>query len=165
MLPRVIEDIRRNHALEHATVSLLLGRLGPDLRVAGRASGDGFFLYADLPQSLLNECVNEALTRLQRGEAFWAVTPHCGTNIATTGVLATLASSAVIGNGKRSDRMGLAIIAGMAAVVAAQPIGRLIQKYLTTSPDLSETQIVSIETRNGRFYKVRTRRQAAATAL
>jgi hypothetical protein len=61
--------------------------------------------------------------------------------------------------------MGLAIIAGMAAVVAAQPIGRLIQKYLTTSPDLSETQIVSIETRNGRFYKVRTRRQAAATAL
>ena len=106
MLPRVVEDIRRNHALEHATVSLLLNRVGPDLRVAGRASGDGFFLYADLPQALLTECVNEALTRLQRGEAFWAVTPHCGTNIATTGVLATLASSAVMGN-KRSDRMGL----------------------------------------------------------
>jgi hypothetical protein len=164
MLPRVIEDIRRNHALEHATVSLLLNRVGPDLRVAGRASGDGFFLYADLPQALLTECVNEALTRLQRGEAFWAVTPHCGTNIATTGVLATLASSAVMGN-KRSDRMGLGIIAAMAAVIAAQPIGRLIQKHLTTDPDLSRTEVVSIETKNGRFYKVRTRRQAVPAAL
>jgi hypothetical protein len=163
MLPRVIEDIRRNHALEHATVSLLLNRVGPDLRVAGRASGDGFFLYADLPQALLTECVNEALTRLQRGEAFWAVTPHCGTNIATTGVLATLASSAVMGN-KRSDRMGLGIIAAMAAVIAAQPIGRLIQKHLTTDPDLSRTEVVSIETKNGRFYKVRTRRQAVPAA-
>ena len=164
MLPRVIEDIRRNHALEHATVSLLLNRVGPDLRVAGRASGDGFFLYADLPQALLTECVNEALTRLQRGEAFWAVTPHCGTNIATTGVLATLASSAVMGN-KRSDRMGLGIIAAMVAVIAAQPIGRLIQKHLTTDPDLSETEVVSIETKNGRFYKVRTRRQAVPAAV
>jgi len=164
MLPRVIEDIRRNHALEHATVSLLLNRVGPDLRVAGRASGDGFFLYADLPQALLTECVNEALTRLQRGEAFWAVTPHCGTNIATTGVLATLASSAVMGN-KRSDRMGLGIIAAMVAVIAAQPIGRLIQKHLTTDPDLSETEVISIETKNGRFYKVRTRRQAVPAAV
>jgi hypothetical protein len=164
MLPRVIEDIRRNHALEHATVSLLLNRVGPDLRVAGRASGDGFFLYADLPQALLTECVNEALTRLQRGEAFWAVTPHCGTNIATTGVLATLASSAVMGN-KRSDRMGLGIIAAMVAVIAAQPIGRLIQKHLTTDPNLTETEVVSIETKNGRFYKVRTRRQAVPAAV
>jgi len=164
MLPRVVEDIRRNHALEHATVSLLLNRVGPDLRVAGRASGDGFFLYADLPHALLTECVNEALTRLQRGEAFWAVTPHCGTNIATTGVLATLASSAVMGN-KRSDRMGLGIIAAMVAVIAAQPIGRLIQKHLTTSPNLSETEVVSIETKNGRFYKVRTRRQAVPAAV
>jgi len=164
MLPRVVEDIRRNHALEHATVSLLLNRVGPDLRVAGRASGDGFFLYADLPHALLTECVNEALTRLQRGEAFWAVTPHCGTNIATTGVLATLASSAVMGN-KRSDRMGLGIIAAMVAVIVAQPIGRLIQKHLTTSPNLSETEVVSIETKNGRFYKVRTRRQAVPAAV
>jgi hypothetical protein len=162
MISRFIADIRRNHALEHATVSLLLGRVGPDLRVAGRASGDGFFLYANLPQSLLAECATEALSRLQRGEAFWAVTPHCGTNIATTSVLATLAASTVLGSdGKRSDRFGMAVVASMVAVIAAQPIGRLIHKYLTTSPDLAGTEIVSIETKNGKFYKVRTGRQAA----
>jgi hypothetical protein len=162
MLSQFVADVRRNHALEHATVSLLLGRLGPDLRVVGRASGDGFFLYGDLPENLVTECVHEGLARLQRGEAFWAVTPHCGTNIATTGILAGLSTMAVLGSGQRKERAGTAIMAAMVATVVAQPVGRLIQRHLTTSPDLSSTEIVSIETRNrGRFYKVRTRRLAA----
>lgn len=161
MLSRFFADVRRNHALEHATVSILLGRVGPDLRVAGRASGDGFFLYADAPQALLTECVNEALTRLQRGEAFWAVTPHCGTNIATAGILAGLGSALALGNGKRSDRLGGAMVASMAAIIISQPVGRLIQKYITTSPDLEGVEVVAIETKNQRFYKVRTRRTLA----
>ncbi len=161
MLGRFVADVRRNHALEHATVSLLLGRLGPDLRVVGRASGDGFFLYGDLPEKLLTECVHDALARLQRGEAFWAVTPHCGTNIATAGTLAGLASMVALGGGKRSDRLGAAVMASMLAIIVAQPVGRMIQRHITTSPDLLDTEIVSIETKNGRFYKVRTRRQAA----
>src|SRR3990172_9188106 len=86
MLARFIGDVRRNHALEHATVSLLISRLGPDLRLIGRASGDGFFIYGDVPSDLLSECAQEGLARLKRGEAFWAVTPLCGTNLATAGV-------------------------------------------------------------------------------
>lgn len=131
------------------------------MRVAGRASGDGFFLYADAPRALLTECVNEALERLQRGEAFWAVTPHCGTNIATAGILAGLGSAIALGNGKRSDRLGGAMVASMAAVVISQPVGRWIQKNITTSPDLDDVEVVAIETRNERFYKVRTRRRTA----
>jgi hypothetical protein len=39
----------------------------------------------------------------------------------------------------------------------------MIQRHLTTSPDLADTEIVAIEERrNGRFYKVRTRRGAIA---
>jgi len=166
MLNEFITNVRRNHALEHATVSLLLGRLGPDIRVIGRASGDGFFLYGDIPSELLGQCVQEALTRLQRGEAFWAVTPHCGTNIATTGVLAGLSTLAVTTGEGHKDRVSRAILASMVAVVVAQPLGRLIQRYLTTSADLVGTEIVAIEARgkNGHFYKVRTRRQAALAA-
>ena len=158
MVSRFVADIRRNHALEHATVSVLLGRVGPDIRVAGRASADGFFLYTDTPQTLLTECVNEALTRLQRGEAFWAVTPHCGTNIATAGILAGIGSALALGDGKRSERLGGAMIASMAAVIISQPVGRWIQKHITTSPDLEGLEVVAIETKNERFYKVRTRR-------
>ncbi len=165
MLTEYVTNVRRNHALEHATVSLLLGRLGPDIRVVGRASSDGFFLYGDIPSDLMGQCVQEALTRLQRGEASWAVTPHCGTNIATTGVLTGLATLAVTSGGQSNDRISRAILASMLAVVVAQPLGRLIQRYLTTSADLIGTEIVSIETRgSGRYYKVRTRRQAALAA-
>lgn len=162
MLLEFLNNVRRNHALEHATVSLLLARLGPDLRLVGRASSDGFFIYGDLPTEMLASCAREGLQRLQRGEAFWAVTPLCGTNIATAGVLASLATLAVAGNGGGKDRRGNAMLAGILAVVVAQPLGRLLQRYITTSADLANTEIVSVETRaNGRYHKVRTRRVPA----
>ena len=155
-----IDNVRRNHALEHATVSLLLAKLGPDIRLVGRASGDGFFIYGDVPTQILADCASEGLARLQRGESFWAVTPLCGTNIATAGALAAISSLAVLGNGHRRDKLGNAIMASMFAVTLAQPIGRWIQKNVTTSPDLEDTSIVSIESRaSGRFHKVRTRRE------
>ncbi len=163
MLNRFIGTVRRNHALEHATVSLLISRLGPDIRLVGRATGDGFFLYGDLPTDAIAQCAEEGLTRLKRGEAFWAVTPLCGTNIATAGVLATLSSMAMLGNGgPRKDRIPNALLAGIAAVTLAQPLGRLLQQHVTTSPDLSDTEIVGVEKRgNGGIHKVQTRRAEA----
>jgi hypothetical protein len=162
MIGRYIESVRRNHALEHATVSLLIARLGPDIRLIGRASEDGFFIYGDVPSDALADCAKEGLARLKRGEAFWAVTPLCGTNIATAGILASLSTMAVLGSGQRRDNLGMAIVAGIVAVTVAQPLGRLIQRHVTTSPDLADTEIVSIETRrDGRYHKVRTRRVAA----
>ena len=162
MIGRFLSNVRRNHALEHATVSLLISRLGPELRLVGRASNDGFFIYGSVPADALAECAKEGLTRLKRGEASWAVTPLCGTNLATAGVLASLSTMAVLGNGARRDRMGNAIFTGILAVTLAQPLGRLVQQHVTTSPDLGDTEIVSIESRpDGRFHKVRTRRLAA----
>ncbi|HLF78486.1 MAG TPA: DUF6391 domain-containing protein, partial [Dehalococcoidia bacterium] len=61
MLSRYFGDVRRNHALEHATVSLLLSRLGPNLRLVGRASGDGFFIYGSVPSEVLSQCAQEGL--------------------------------------------------------------------------------------------------------
>ncbi|MPZ49002.1 MAG: hypothetical protein GEU75_06780 [Dehalococcoidia bacterium] len=163
MLSSLIGDVRRNHALEHATVSLLLAKLGPELRLVGRATGDGFFIYGDVPVDALGECARDGLARLKRGEAFWAVTPLCGTNLATAGALAALSTMAVIGGSHRRDKVPNAIFAGIVAVTLAQPLGRLIQRHITTSPDLSDTEIVAVERRgNGRYFKVRTRRDQAS---
>jgi hypothetical protein len=109
----------------------------------------------------LKECAQDALRRLQRGEAFWAVTSYCGTNIAVSGFMAAAASLAANSMSKKGG-LGNAATAAMFALVLAQPVGRLIQQHITTSPDLDGTEIVSIETRpGGRMHKVRTRRQAA----
>jgi hypothetical protein len=164
MLASFIGNVRRNHALEHATVSLLISKLGPDIRLVGRAVNDGFYIYGNIPTEMLRQCAAEGLSRLKQGESFWAVTPLCGTNIATAGIIASMASMAVSGNGKRGDRLPTAMIAGIVGVLLAQPLGRLLQKHVTTSPDLADTEIVGIERRNnGGTHKVVTARSAATS--
>jgi len=50
----------------------------------------------------------------------------------------------------------------MLAVIAAQPLGRLAQKHLTTDADLSDTELVGIRQGGrgaGRFHRVDTSRR------
>lgn len=163
MLKRLVNSVRRNHALEHATISILLNRHG-QIRIVGRAAPDGFYIYGDVPSERLREFAEEALTRLQRGEAHLAVSPLCGTNIAVAGVLAGLGSFMALGSGRtRVGGLAGAMGAAMVAVLAAQPLGRLVQKHYTTSPDLRGVRIVSVD-RVGGLSKVHKVRTAAAGA-
>ena len=98
MLADLIGSVRRNHALEHATITVLLNKLGRDVRMVGRATRDGYYLYADVPTDLLEESTFEALRRLKSGEGHLAVSPLCGTNLAVAGALAGIASTLTLGN-------------------------------------------------------------------
>ena len=49
----VIDRIRQNHGLEHATVTILLQKLGMSVRLAGRSTASGFYLYCNLPTDLI----------------------------------------------------------------------------------------------------------------
>jgi len=159
MLKQLTNAIRRNHALEHATISILLNRLGRQIRIIGRAAPDGFYIYADVPTEKIRDSAKEGLARLQRGESHLAVSPLCGTNIAVAGVLAGLASFLALGTSNRFERLPNVLTATMLAVVAAQPLGRLAQKHLTTSPDLDGVEIVSVQPMGKRLlnlHKVKT---------
>ncbi|MDA0365279.1 MAG: DUF6391 domain-containing protein [Chloroflexi bacterium] len=156
MLRGWIDAVRRNHALEHATVAVFLARYGPT-RMAGRASGDGFFILGDVPDDALRTSVEEGLRRLQSGEASLAVSPLCGTNIAVSGLLAATAATAVLSSGSTRSRFGNAVTASMLAVIVAQPLGRLIQQHVTTRPDLDHVEFVDIRTLLPGVRKVRTR--------
>ncbi|MCH8920706.1 MAG: hypothetical protein IIA23_08395 [Chloroflexi bacterium] len=164
MLKRVINAIRRNHALEHATISILLSRHGPHMRVIGRAAPDGFYIYGDIPTERLKEFAHEGLARLQRGESHLAVSPLCGTNLAVAGVLAGLASLFAMGSRNRLQGIPGAIMAAMLAVIAAQPLGRLVQKHVTTSPELDGIRIISVERMGRRFPRLHKVRTASAPA-
>ena len=144
MLAGMIAAVRRNHALEHATVSILLGRVGQHMRLVGRASLDGFYIYGDVSTEKISECAAEGLARLKQGESHLAVSPLCGTNLAVAGILAGLASLLAVGNRRRFERMPNVLTAAVLAVVGAQPLGRLIQKHVTTSADLEGLEIVGV---------------------
>lgn len=156
MASRWIDAVRRNHALEHATVAMLIGRHGA-LRVAGRASGDGFFLICHRSPEEVRTAADEALRRLRSGEAALAVSPYCGTNIAVTALLSTGIAAAALSSGPRSQRLPQAVVASMVAVVLAQPLGRMLQRVVTTRPDLGNVEVTGVQRIVGPLMKVRTR--------
>jgi hypothetical protein len=157
MLRRFIEATRRNHALEHGTVSILLSRGGPYPRLVGRAVSDGFYIYGRVRTDVLTVCAHEALDRFQRGEGSLAVTPLCGTNIAVAGILAGTLSVLAMGAGRRVERLPNVFVAAMLGVVLSQPVGRWLQAHGTTNPDLDGLRIVAVHrTLGGRVHKVQT---------
>ena len=156
MLKGIIDRIRRNHGLEHATVALMLARQGP-MRVVGRSDHGGFYIYAKVDTDRLREYAEEALVRLQRGEEHLAVSPMCGTNIAVAGVLAGVTSYVALRRADgHVDGLTKAVLAGMLSVIASQPLGRLVQQYATTSPELTGVRITSVDRLSDRIHKVRT---------
>ncbi len=58
--------IRQNHALEHATITILSGMI-PNLSISARSSSDGFIVFGDVDLGLLRRAIDEALRRLQAG--------------------------------------------------------------------------------------------------
>jgi hypothetical protein len=136
---------RQNHALEHATITILLHRAGVSPPpMAGRSDPEGFSVYGDVRTEELEDAVAEALRRLQSGERDLAVSPFCGTNIALGGLLAAVGAAAAIGGQNRVVRLPNAILAATFAILVSRPLGRLAQKYVTTSPDLQDVRVRAI---------------------
>lgn len=156
MVRRFAAATRRNHGLEHGTVTLLLADRGP-ARIIARAGHDGFYIWGALPTDVLETTARRALRRMRDGEAMLAVSPLCGTNIATAGVLAGAGALLAAGRSRAADRIPAAITAAMLGVVASQPVGRWLQRYVTTSPDMAGMEITGVRAMGERLHKVETR--------
>ena len=152
-IERYVKAVRRNHALEHATVAVLLAKRGPT-RLAGRASVDGFLLFGDVGTEELQAAAVEALGRLKNGQASLAVTPLCGTNIAVAAFAAAATAASILAS--KRGRFSNAFVAAMFAVIGAQPLGLLLQQHVTTSPDLEPVSVVGIQQIAGLMRKVQT---------
>jgi hypothetical protein len=155
-----LADVRRNHGLEHATVAVLFARRGPQ-RLAGRASGNGFFIVGKVDATILESCAEEALRRLQGGESGLVVSPMCGTNLVVTGgvcAVATMVSLTLSREKKTQQRLGDAISASTIGALASQPLGRLVQERITTLADHGDTELVRVRQFTPWLLKVYTRR-------
>jgi hypothetical protein len=144
-----ILSIRRNHSLEHATLNILARRFA-SISLAGYSDPGGFTVYGEIPQEELEAAAQEALRRMNDGEANLAIHPYCGTNFVTIGLAAGFASwLGMLGmknNWKdRLDRLSLVITLSTFAAIIAQPLGPKVQRSITTSPTLGTLKIVKIE--------------------
>jgi hypothetical protein len=143
----ILSRIRRNHGLEHATLTTLARRF-PRHPMAGYSDLNGYWIVGNLETEAVAEAATEALDRLRKGERGLAIHPNCGTNFAVAGTLAGLASAtAMLGSKSRRsmlDRLPLAVVLATLAIIAAQPLAYKIQSRITTSGDPGSLHITDV---------------------
>jgi hypothetical protein len=135
--------VRQNHALEHATITILSGYI-PDLRVSARSTSRGFTVFGDVDLGTLRRALDEALRRLQAGEAELAIHPNCGTNLVVGFSLLTVGTILSMSASRARTRVATAALSTFAGLTAARPVGQLVQKYVTTLPDLRGVRVTEI---------------------
>ncbi|PSO79852.1 MAG: hypothetical protein BRC44_07880 [Cyanobacteria bacterium QS_4_48_99] len=147
--------LRQVHALEHATVWVLSETARepsqiPDTSkrpsainppqadneaLGGLSTDQGFYLYGQVNPVHLQRAVCLALGRFQAGEWDLAVHPRCGTNVSVALMLAagmSLGTHLLLPRSPLEQLLGLGL-ATTTATQLAPDLGKVAQKYLTTS--------------------------------
>ncbi len=140
-----INAVRRNHALEHATINILAGK---GYRLAGISGPLGFAILGSVPTEVLLTAAQEALDRLSEGEKELAYHENCGTNYAAMGLAAALASFLAFGGantaGKRFRKLPDAILLASLAIIGTRRLGPWLQREVTTETSMDAVRITGI---------------------
>jgi hypothetical protein len=146
----IVLRTRQNHALEHATMHLLAAKI-PGLRLVGRSDWNGFSLYGNVDAQAVVQAVTEGFSRIKAGQIWLAVHPRCGSNIAVGAAL--LASAFWLANAlparsgiKRWLNLGVPIAAALAL---ARPGGLALQRHITTTTELDDHYVATIQRHDG----------------
>lgn len=135
--------VRQNHALEHATFTIM-AQHNPNFSGSARSFSDGFIVFADVDLGELRRCADEALQRLQAGEAELAIHPNCGTNLAVGIAMVTFGTLLGMASNQPRTRVAAAAASSFAGWAAARPVGEYMQRHFTTLPDLKGVRITEI---------------------
>ena len=161
MLKTMLRQLRRNHALEHATINLASQRF-PGTQFVGFSDPQGFSLYTALSADKVAPLVHEAIATLKAGHGQFAVHENCGTNIVVTAMLTTMATLMAMGRRTKRplrrlvERLPYAVLLNAFALFAAPSAGHWIQSNVTTDPHLENVEIGAVFTDNkGGLRRVR----------
>jgi Domain of unknown function (DUF6391) len=139
--------LRRNHALEHATIVVMMER-EPGRRLNGFSTDDGFFVQGVRSISEVESAAREAMRRLQSGEKRLAIHRNCGTTIVAANLLAavfflvTLGFFLYLGVGN----LYLMILGSVILAFALRiPLSLILQRFVTTDADLTNAEVGWVE--------------------
>ena len=139
--------LRRNHALEHATIVVMMER-EPGRKLNGFSTDDGFFVQGVRSISEVESAAKEAMRRLQNGEKRLAIHRNCGTTIVAANLLAavffliTLGSFLYLGVGN----FYLMILGSVVLAFALRiPLSLILQRFVTTDADLTNAEVGWVE--------------------
>ena len=140
----LIDRVRRNHALEHATIAILASR-GHRPPMGGYSTPGGFWVYGNIPSDDVAGAAGDALERLRAGESRLAVSPYCGTNLAVGIVGAALLVGLLRRRvASRAARVPLIAAAVLGAILVKRPLGMAAQRELTTLSEVGDAEVAAI---------------------
>jgi Domain of unknown function (DUF6391) len=147
-----LNRVRRNHALEHAAISVITER-HPNVFLRGRSNRKGFYVFGEVGTEELRSAIDEALRRLAGGESELAIHPRCGTNLAVAGVLSGLAAAAAANVKPRQNRFAYAVLASIGALMVSPGIGMSAQRHLTTLAEVSSLRVLKVQRKRFPFLR------------
>jgi hypothetical protein len=139
--------LRRNHALEHATIVVMMER-EPGRKLNGFSTDDGFFVQGVRSISEVESAAREALRRLQSGEKRLAIHRNCGTTIVAANLLAAIFLLVTLGLVLYLDvgNLYLMILGSVVLAFALRiPLSLLLQRFVTTDSDLKNAEVGWVE--------------------
>lgn len=138
--------LRRNHALEHATIAVMMER-APGRKFNGFSTDDGFFVQGVRSIEEVDSAAREALRRLRSGEKRLAVHRNCGTTIVAANLLAAIFFLGALAVGLYLGwDIYLLILAGIVlSLVLRVPLSLFLQRFVTTNADLSNAEVGWVE--------------------
>jgi hypothetical protein len=155
---RIDHAVRRNHALEHATIHYL--RAG-GLEVNGHAEKGGFRLFGRLTPSDIRRAFAEVAVRVYGRMPIPHISPHCGSNrlTATALGLSLLLAAALVSN-VLVPPMAVRIAALLAAVLVFYrwrgALGNWVQGRFFMATDFAEVSLRHIKKLRGSNHDGRT---------
>ncbi len=141
--------LRRNHALEHATIVVMMER-EPGRKLNGFSTDEGFFVQGVRSLEEVESAAREAIRRLRGGEKGLAIHRNCGTTIVAANLLAAVFFLGSLGVGLyMSWPLYLMILGSVVLAFALRvPLSLLLQRFVTTDADLKDTEVGWVEPAN-----------------
>ena len=141
--------LRRNHALEHATIVVMMER-EPGRKLSGFSTDEGFFVQGARSIQEVESAAREALERLRGGEKRLAVHRNCGTTIVAANLLTAIFFIGSLALGLYLNWPIYLLIVGAIVLAFALrvPLSLLLQRFVTTDTDLSNAEVGWVEPAN-----------------
>lgn len=140
-------SLRRNHALEHATIVVMMER-EPGRKLNGFSTDDGFFVQGARSLEEVESAAREASRRLKDGERGLAIHRNCGTTIVAANMLTAVFFLVAVGLGLYlgGTYLYLLILGGIFLAFALRvPLSLLLQRFVTTDADLTNAEVGWVE--------------------
>lgn len=133
--------LRKNHALEHATVNVLERKFGFK-NLAGYAEDNGFYIIGADNIFLVEQAAREGLALMKSGKRELAIHDKCGTSISMVNFLSAVLFLILIFATGHFSIVNI-LLAILVANLVGPLLGKYVQRYFTTSTDVAEIEIVS----------------------